>query len=73
MNEARRSPAKEGFFARIITFFKEVIAEFKKVQRPTREELWKMFVTVVVFVTIIMVFVTAVDLVFNQSMFWIFG
>ncbi|MFC5281316.1 preprotein translocase subunit SecE [Arcanobacterium canis] len=73
MNEARSSAVKEGFFARIITFFKEVIAEFKKVQRPTREELWKMFVTVVIFVTIIMVFVTAIDLVFNQSMFWIFG
>nr|WP_285895851.1 preprotein translocase subunit SecE [Trueperella bernardiae] len=58
---------------RIITFFKEVVAELKKVQRPTRKELWQLFLTVVFFVAVVMVFVGVIDVVFNQAMFWIFG
>ncbi len=64
---------KLGFFARIIAFFKQSLAEFKKVQRPTGEELWKMFVTVVSFLIIVMIFVAVLDVVFNQAVFWVFG
>ena len=68
-----RKSTKKSLWRRIVTFFKEVLAEFKKVQRPTRKELWNLFLTVVFFVTIVMIFVSILDLVFNQSMFWIFG
>ncbi|MDY5584515.1 MAG: preprotein translocase subunit SecE [Arcanobacterium sp.] len=64
---------KQGLFARIITFFKQVLAEFKKVQRPTMEDLWKMFLTVLGFLVVVMIFVGVIDVVFNQSVFWVFG
>ncbi len=82
MNNVARTPgsAKKGvagkdagFITRIITFFKQVIAEFKKVQRPTWPELWSMFLTVVSFLVIVMIFVGLADLIFSQLMFWIFG
>ncbi|QRV01849.1 preprotein translocase subunit SecE [Arcanobacterium phocisimile] len=69
-------PAKtesQGFFARIIQFFHEVFVELKKVQRPTRSELWKLFLTVVFFVTVVMIFVGIIDLVFAQLVLVIFG
>ncbi|NLW13430.1 MAG: preprotein translocase subunit SecE [Trueperella sp.] len=72
-SRGRKSTEKKSLWRRIVTFFKEVLAEFKKVQRPTRKELWNLFLTVVFFVTIVMIFVSILDLVFNQSMFWIFG
>lgn len=72
-SRGRKSTQKKSLWSRIVTFFKEVIAEFKKVQRPTRKELWKLFLTVVFFVAIVMIFVSILDVVFNQSMFWIFG
>ncbi|VEI12879.1 preprotein translocase subunit SecE [Trueperella bialowiezensis] len=72
-SRGRESVEKKSLWQRIVTFFKEVIAEFKKVQRPTRKELWNLFLTVIFFVTIVMIFVTILDVVFNQSMFWIFG
>ncbi|WP_124054123.1 preprotein translocase subunit SecE [Arcanobacterium ihumii] len=65
--------AKEGFFARIVTFFKQVLAEFKKVQRPTGNELWTMFLTVVGFLIVVMIFVGVLDLGFSQFVFWVFG
>ncbi|MFC5370569.1 preprotein translocase subunit SecE [Arcanobacterium bovis] len=65
--------SKEGFFARIITFFKQVLAEFKKVQRPTGSELWTMFLTVVGFLIVVMIFVGLLDLGFSQFVFWVFG
>ncbi|WP_353067333.1 preprotein translocase subunit SecE [Arcanobacterium hippocoleae] len=71
MNEV--ATEKQSFFARIITFFKQVLAEFKKVRRPSWEELGQMFLTVITFLVIVMVFVGILDLVFGQLVFWIFG
>lgn len=62
-----------GIFARLAQFFREIFSELKKVQRPTRDELWQMFITVVVFVVAIMIFVGIFDLIFGQLTFLIFG
>lgn len=70
---AASSAKKEGFFARIVRFFREVLIEFKKVQRPSRSELWKLFLTVVFFVAVVMAFVTLIDIVFAELVFVIFG
>ncbi|MCI7551188.1 MAG: preprotein translocase subunit SecE [Actinomycetaceae bacterium] len=70
---AKSASAKQGIFARLITFFKEVIIEFKKVQRPTPSELWQMFLTVLSFLVVVMVFVGLLDLAFSQTVFWVFG
>ncbi|WP_164737413.1 preprotein translocase subunit SecE [Georgenia sp. SYP-B2076] len=64
---------KRGFFAKIALFVRQVIAELKKVVRPTRSELLTYFVVVLVFVVAIMAFVGVLDLLFGQLVLWIFG
>ena len=38
-NKKAAAPKKRGLFARIALFFRQVLSELKKVQRPTRQEL----------------------------------
>lgn len=64
---------KRGLFARLALFIRQIIAEMKKVQRPTRDEMVQMFVTVLVFVAVVMAFVGVLDGAFGKAMFWIFG
>lgn len=69
----RRGEEKRGFFARIALFVRQVVAELKKVVRPTRQELTTYTGVVLVFVTVVMVFVTLVDLGVGKLTFWAFG
>ncbi|MBM9433819.1 preprotein translocase subunit SecE [Flaviflexus sp. JY899] len=62
-----------GLWARIKLFFRQIIGELKKVVRPTRKELGNLFVTVVVFVVIIMAIVALLDVLFGELAFVIFG
>lgn len=55
------SDEKIGFFARIVRFVREIIAEMKKVRYPTKAELWMYFLVVVVFVAILMVYTGLID------------
>jgi preprotein translocase subunit SecE len=64
---------KRGLFARIALFVRQVIAELKKVVRPTRTELFTFFVVVIVFVLAIMAYVGLVDLGFGRLALWVFG
>ncbi|MPV36496.1 preprotein translocase subunit SecE [Georgenia subflava] len=64
---------ERGFFGRIVLFVRQVIAELKKVVRPTRNELVTYFSVVLVFVLAIMAFVGLLDLTFGQLVLWIFG
>ncbi|HLV04008.1 preprotein translocase subunit SecE [uncultured Georgenia sp.] len=76
---AGRGPAgaeaakKRGLFARIALFVRQVIAELKKVVRPTRNELFTFFVVVIVFVLAVMAYVGLVDLGFGRLALWVFG
>ena len=71
---AQPQPAKErGFFSKIALFVRQVIAELKKVVRPTRTELFTYFVVVLVFVLAIMAYVGLLDLAFGRLVLWIFG
>lgn len=64
--EATPSADQElDFFARIAQFFRQVVDEMKKVVYPTREELWRYFLVVIVFVAIIMAAVGLMDLGFG--------
>ncbi|MDO8105746.1 preprotein translocase subunit SecE [Isoptericola sp. b441] len=65
--------ARRGLFARIALFFRQVIAELKKVVRPTRAELLRYTAVVLVFVAIVMAFVTLVDLGVGTLVGWVFG
>jgi preprotein translocase subunit SecE len=64
---------RRGLFARIALFVRQVVAELKKVVRPTRSELLTYTAVVLVFVAVVMAFVTVVDLGIGKLTFWIFG
>lgn len=68
-----RPEKKRGLFARIALFVRQVVAELKKVVRPTRNELFTYTGVVLVFVVVVMAFVTVVDLGIGRATFWIFG
>ena len=64
---------RKGLFARIALFVRQVVAELKKVVRPTRSELMTYTSVVLVFVLVVMAFVTVVDLGIGKVVFWVFG
>lgn len=64
---------RRGLFGGIALFLRQVIAELKKVVTPTRAELFRYTGVVLVFVIIMMVFVTALDLLFGWGASWVFG
>ena len=74
---ASSGPEQDGqdrsLFARIALFVRQVVAELKKVVRPTRSELFTYTGVVLVFVLVVMAFVTALDFVIGQITLWVFG
>jgi preprotein translocase subunit SecE len=75
-SSSKGRPAKKadaGFFARIALFIRQVIGELKKVVAPTRKELINYTVVVLVFVAIMMLIVTLLDLAFGTGVSWVFG
>lgn len=71
--DPRGTGSKRGMFARVALFLRQVIAELKKVVRPSRTELWTYFVVVIVFVLAIMAYIGLVDLGLGQLITWVFG
>lgn len=69
----RGEPERRGLFARIALFVRQVVAELKKVVRPTRSELLNYTTVVLVFVIVVMAFVTVLDLGIGTAVGWIFG
>ncbi len=61
-SSSAKGEQRRGVFARIVVFVRQVIAELKKVVRPTRAELVRYTIVVLVFVVVVMAFVTVVDL-----------
>lgn len=66
-------PERRSLFARIALFVRQVVAELKKVVRPTRSELLNYTTVVLVFVVVVMAFVTVLDLGIGTAVGWIFG
>ncbi|WP_309065482.1 preprotein translocase subunit SecE [Microbacterium sp.] len=64
---------KLGFFGRIALFFRQVISELRKVVTPTRKELVKFTLVVLVFVLIVMGLVYGLDTVFGYGTHFVFG
>lgn len=54
-------------------FLRQVIAEMRKVVRPTRTELITYTTVVLVFVLIVMTYVSILDLAFGRLVLWAFG
>lgn len=62
-----------GFFGRILQFFREVMAELKKVVTPTRKQLVNYTLVVLGFILFMMLLVTALDLVFGKLVGFVFA
>ncbi len=58
---------------RIALFYRQVIAELRKVIYPTRKELITYTSVVIVFVCVVIAYVTALDFAFSQGILAIFG
>ena len=69
--ELRRE--RGGLPARTSLYFRQVVAELRKVIWPSRTELRHYTVVVIVFVLVIIAVLALLDYVFGQLMFWAFG
>ncbi|HET8559126.1 MAG TPA: preprotein translocase subunit SecE [Marmoricola sp.] len=56
-----------------VTFYRQVVAELRKVVWPSQHELVTYFIVVMVFVVILVAFVSLLDLGFGKAVFAIFG
>jgi preprotein translocase subunit SecE len=63
-SDKRTSPA---------TFYRQVVAELRKVVWPTQQQLITYFVVVLVFVLVVMTIVALLDLGFGRLVFKVFG
>ena len=54
-------------------FLRQVVAELRKVVRPTRSELITYTTAVLIFVVAVMTFVSILDYAFGQLVLWGFG
>ena len=61
------------FFRSLSLFISQILDELRKVVRPTREELVNYTVVVIVFVSLIMGIVAAIDFGFTKLVLWVFG
>ncbi len=71
-SSSERRPNPQGRTG-LALFFRQVIAELRKVIWPTRDQLVTYFVVVLVFVLFMIAFVSLLDYAFNSAMFKIFG
>ena len=56
-----------------ILFYRQVVAELRKVVWPTQQQLITYFFVVIVFVAFMMAFVAGLDLGIGKAIFWIFN
>lgn len=69
----RSGDKPENFFKRLRRYFREVIAELRKVIWPNRKQLTTYTIVVVVFVAVMTAFIFGLDLAFVQGVSWLFG
>jgi len=56
-----------------LTFYRQVVAELRKVVWPTRPQVVNYFFVVLTFVLVMMAIIAGLDYAFGQLNFWIFG
>ena len=72
-NAKQERAEKRGPVGRLSLFFRQVIAELKKVVTPTRKELVSYTLVVLVFVIIMMALVGGLDTLFSLFVNFVFG
>ncbi len=71
-SSSERQPSNSGRTSPAL-FFRQVIAELRKVIWPTRDQLVTYFMVVLVFVIFMIALVSVLDFAFNKAAFKIFG
>ncbi len=64
---------KSGERTNPITFYRQVVAELRKVVWPTQQQLVTYLVVVMVFVIVMIAYVSVLDLGFGKAVFALFG
>lgn len=70
--EDRASGGRRGGRTSAPTFYRQVVAELRKVVYPTQEQLVTYFIVVMVFVAVMMLLVSLLDLGFGKLAFAVF-
>jgi preprotein translocase subunit SecE len=68
-----KTTERGGIFGRLMNFFREVVAELRKVIWPTRKELLTYTAVVVVFLVIMVTIVGLMDVGLAKVTLWVFG
>ena len=66
-------PERDNKRTSLPTFYRQVVAELRKVVWPTQEQLVTYFIVVLVFVLVIMTIVSLLDLAFGKLVFQVFA
>jgi preprotein translocase subunit SecE len=72
-SKTKAETGKFGFFGWFGRFFREIVAELRKVIWPTRKELLTYTAVVVVFVAVVLTIVAGLDFAFAKGVLWVFG
>jgi preprotein translocase subunit SecE len=64
---------KKGPLGRLALFYRQIVAELRKVVWPTRQQLTTYTSVVIVFVVIIIGFVSVIDYGFTEAIKYVFG
>ncbi|MBL1065576.1 preprotein translocase subunit SecE [Streptomyces sp. 7-21] len=65
--------AKRGPLGRLALFYRQVIAELRKVVWPTRNQLTTYATAVITFVVIVICILTVLDWGLSRAVEWVFG
>ena len=69
----KKDTTRVGLFGRIGRFFREVVAELRKVIWPSRKDLLTYASVVIVFVALMMTLVAVLDYAFARATLFVFG
>jgi preprotein translocase subunit SecE len=64
---------KKGLFARLALFYRQIVAELRKVVWPKRDDLMSYTTVVIVFVAVVIGIVTVIDWGFTELVKYVFG
>ncbi|MEE1803805.1 preprotein translocase subunit SecE [Streptomyces sp. NPDC059096] len=64
---------KKGPLGRLALFYRQIVAELRKVVWPTRNQLTTYTTVVIVFVVVMIGLVTVIDYGFQQAIKYVFG
>jgi preprotein translocase subunit SecE len=73
---SERSPVRSGDKrdrTSPVTFYRQVVAELRKVVWPTQQQLVTYLIVVLVFVLAMIAYVSVLDLAFGKAVFAVFG